>query len=91
MGECIVAAAIQYRVGEGQIVVSAPIPGRHHTIITGLFLLTNHTTRAEDEQGFLTSEGRFVDRETACRIAREAGQIKTKHGPADTLFSEDMW
>jgi len=39
-------------------------------------------------QGFLTSKGRFVDRETASNIAVAAGQ--TKGGKTD-LFSEDLY
>ncbi|WP_155468010.1 MULTISPECIES: hypothetical protein [Acetobacter] len=41
-------------------------------------------------QGFNTSDG-FVDRRIGFLVARNAGQIIKKHGPADMLFSEDMW
>ncbi len=39
-------------------------------------------------QGFLTSTGRFVDREAAAIIAHAAGQISE---PLKRLHSEDMW
>jgi hypothetical protein len=41
----------------------------------------------ENVQGFITSTGRFVDRDEAGEIAAKAGQIeKPKH-----LFSEDLY
>ena len=43
------------------------------------------------EQGFLTSDGRFVDRVEGLAIALAAGQVITKHGNPNQLFSEDMW
>lgn len=42
-------------------------------------------------QGFITSEGRFVTRHAAVRIADQAGQIVQRTAPAHGLFSEDMW
>ena len=43
-----------------------------------------------DDQGFLTSEGAFVGRRDAARIAVAAGQVAApKWGP--DLFSEDLW
>lgn len=94
----IVAAAIRYRVtlpyASGQtadIIVSSPPPGRHHTIVHGLIALADHQTCPDDEPGFLTSEGAFVNRREACVIARAAGQIKKSHGDPFTLYSEDMW
>lgn len=39
-------------------------------------------------QGFVTSSGRFVDREEAAIIAFNAGQITDK---VDTLFSENIF
>lgn len=82
------AAAVQY----GDVVVMTPRPGRHHHVINAMFAIAGDVAvGAETEQGFLTSDGRFVDRKEGFRIAEEAGQIVTKHGPEDTLFSEDMW
>lgn len=44
--------------------------------------------RAKD-QGFMTSAGRYVERDEACKIAHEAGQIDDLRG--GHLFSEDLW
>lgn len=83
----IVASAIRY---DG-VVASIAKPARHHHIIYAMNMATGRKTGGDDEQGFLTSDGQFVDRNEACIIAREAGQIETKHGPDDMLFSEDLW
>ena len=42
-----------------------------------------------DDQGFLTSFGRYVPRGEAARIAHEAGQVADDCG--GLLFSEDLW
>lgn len=41
-------------------------------------------------QGFVTQDGRFVDRREAKRIAYRAGQLIRETHPTD-LFSEDVW
>lgn len=43
---------------------------------------------AYDDQGFMTSEGRFVERPEAAQIALAAGQISAA---TTILFSEDLW
>jgi hypothetical protein len=43
------------------------------------------------EQGFVTDEGVFVDRQEALKIAIENNQIITKHGAKDELYSEDLY
>lgn len=91
----IVAAAIKQ---EG-MVCSVPRPGRHAHVIramaaAGIPIPINGT------QGFLTSDGLFVDRRTARKIADKTGQtIKSCVGPDGVpftrehteLFSEDLW
>ena len=86
MSETIEGVAIKY----GRFIVSSPRPLRHHDI---LHAVRNAGMPQEPRpvQGFMTSTGRFVDRAEACRIARTAEQIKTKTGPSDVLFSEDVW
>jgi len=42
------------------------------------------------EQGFVTYNGKFVNRKQALKIARHYGQIKYKHPPYNQLLSEDM-
>ena len=44
--------------------------------------------KAED-QGFMTSHGRYVNRQNAFEIAASAGQIKDVKG--GYLISEDLW
>lgn len=43
-----------------------------------------------EDEGFLTSTGRFVDRKQAAKIAGEAGQLIVKYVP-DELRSEDLY
>ena len=43
------------------------------------------------EQGFLTSECEFVNREEALVIAKKYNQIITKHGLDTELYSEDIF
>ncbi len=79
----IVACAIQDMHG---LVCSLPAPARHHHILQA------HGGLAGQEQGFLTSEGLFVDRRKAHAIATRAGQIVHRCGGDDeTLYSENLW
>lgn len=80
----IVAAAVKF---EG-IVCVLPPPARHHTILHAIHALRPEVTIGPDEQGFVTSFGDFVDRETARYIAVLAKQTETAHVH---LFSEDLW
>lgn len=51
-----------------------------------------HVSRKLSHQGFLTSEGRFVDRVEAKKIAENAGQLKGKKcGSTLKLYSEDLY
>lgn len=48
----------------------------------------------QEQQGFVTSHGRFVSREEGARLMREAGHISAMHGKPFTgnlLFSEDLY
>lgn len=94
--ERIAAAAIRLPPVPGfpRRVISLPPPARHDHVIRHIYEAHNLPDDAvvdASDQGFVTSMHRFVEREEACRIAFDAGQIVTKHGPPDTLFSEDMW
>lgn len=81
----IVAAAIK----QGGIVYSVPRPGRHHHVIKHM-VDCGIEPPIFGEQGFLTEDGTFVDREEARRIAIEAGQVVNPDHPRE-LFSEDLW
>ena len=89
MTETIVAAALKVN----NIIVSAPPPARHHTLLHAIF--NTYGQRGPmiktTDQGFVTSAGRFVGREEAALMAAAAGQIlKPKFQPTQ-LFSEDLW
>lgn len=91
MSEHIIAAAIQI---EG-VTISLPLPARHGQVLHAAEALhmPDYSLRAAC-QGFLTSEGRFVNRVQAKQIAHRAGQPQLRpeserHGR--DLFSEDLW
>lgn len=79
---------------EHKRIYAAPRPKRHHDVF---MVMRNEGVKIEITdiidivQGFNTSDDGFVDRRIGFHVARNAGQIIKKHGPADTLFSEDMW
>lgn len=68
---------------------SLPAPSRHFHLFA---LIAFQGTEAEPcEQGFSTSQGRFVDRKEAIVLAREAGQPIRKRDNPTQLYSEDLW
>lgn len=66
--------------------------GRHH-IDCFVLMLQNYKISQEEvmkaEQGFLTENGFFVNREQALEIAKHFNQIKVKHPSENELYSED--
>ena len=89
--EVITAAAV--RVGDpviGYVIYDVPRPGRHHDVLS---VMPEYVAVAShpDDQGFVTSAGRFVDRAEAALIARAAGQLIREPTPANMLTSEDVW
>jgi hypothetical protein len=84
MGERIVASAIRYN----GLVCALPIPARHHHLIHAIAGVTGKPVGGSAEQGFVTDEGRFVDRAEAKAIAVASEQTDTVH---KHLFSEDVW
>lgn len=88
--ERIIRAAVRWRGG----VWSLPKPKRHGDIGMLMFEMFGHNTPGMDgEQGFMTSQGRFVDRKIGRRIAVASGQYGDGEGPPhpEQLFSEDLW
>ena len=80
-------AAIMYK----GIIYSAPIPNRHHDIIKTMIVVSKIPHPFVGMvQGFLTSEGNFVNRKEAYKIAKEAKQLLREH-PGGSLFSEEVW
>lgn len=83
----IVATAVKY----GDLIVSLPRPNRHHHILN--YAHTQYGLKLGQYQGFLTSDGQFLDREDAASHAISCGQvpnIEAMHIPG-TLISEDLW
>jgi len=83
----IKAAAIKW---EGRV-YSIPAPGRHDNAIALMVKENPDKSRfLGSEQGFVTSEGKFLDRIEAAAIAIKCGQIEKLNWPPD-LYSEDLW
>lgn len=91
--ERIVAAAIKVPNLEygGDLTITAPPPARHFTLLHGFFELTRGVV--QDQQGFITSTGRFVGRKEAHAIAVASGQPMIDHPSRvdGILYSEDLW
>jgi len=83
----IVSAAVQYQ----GVIFSLPRPARHHVILHAMHAM-GLPKESRRGQGFLTSEGRFVDRSEARRVALAAGQVtEDKLHHQVHLFTEDLW
>lgn len=80
--ERLVSAAI---VRDGQTHAGAK---SHYEIRSRLGDEFPNTRNLDDEEGFMTSAGRFVDREEAKIVAEEAGQIRP--GMQRELLSSDI-
>jgi hypothetical protein len=89
----IVAAAIQFKTECGDFIISAPPPARHHNLLRAYYDLKGEPLIGSTNQGFLTSEGKFVSREEAYSIAVTSRQKFIDHPSRieGKLFSEDLW
>ena len=87
--ESILSAAIFV----GGVIHSIPQPGRHHHIIDKMVVNGMKPWQwSSNDQGFLTSTGRFVNRFEAMNIAKNSGQLLGKSPTVENeLFSEDLW
>lgn len=76
-----------------EMIAVVPAPGRHHHIINtlGEAKILSPELLAMAEQGFMTTDSRFVGREVGLLIAKTARQILRKTPPENQLFSEDLW
>ncbi len=81
------AAAIRHHTGE---VYWVPPPGRHHHVIR-MMVDAGCKKPITGKQGFVLSDGRFVDRVEAKKVAVIAGQLLGRAGKSRELFSEDVW
>jgi len=74
------------------LVLYLPAPNRHCDIFRlASKLLPKSKWPIRGEQGFLDSDGRFLDRRTAMEVARISGQVDPSREHNDDLFSEDLW
>lgn len=84
----IVAAAVYFGA-----TISLPPPARHHTILQSMELTMgiDFDRIINPLQGFLTSEGQFVNRVEAYYIAYNSGQLLRNTSGRPELYSEDLW
>jgi hypothetical protein len=100
----IVAAAIKFAGREGhELICFVPRPGRHHDVLHSMWHQfadgksdRTHESYAKEVQGFLTDDGRFLNRREAFIHVKECGQrmirsTDPKHYQGDELYSEDLW
>lgn len=83
----IEAVAIKLECG---VVMSLPRPARHHDIIREV----GQTFEGKGKpivgtQGFVLSDGAFVNRKQAVAVALRSGQLESTE--SSELFSEDLW
>lgn len=88
IGNKVEMAAI---IGEDGEVYSLPRPNRHHNIIYHLVKDMKHSTPIKGEQGFVLTDGTFVDRKTAKLHAIANNQLLERASKSELLFSECIW
>lgn len=66
-------------------------PGRHSHILQMLYEQGVPSANGQEDQGFVTNHGRYVNRQEAVIIASSRGQLIRKTSPVNQLFSEDLW
>jgi hypothetical protein len=82
----IKAAAILTKAGK---VYTSPAPKRHFDIIIAMTKKGYPTTKVQ--RGFLTSEGKYVNRRQARVIAENANQLLPNNFGLKELYTEDVW
>lgn len=70
-----------------------PKPYRHHNLLDLMYREYPEQMQVADEEGFITSTGRYVNREEAYLIAQQANQILSERHPSGLveLYSESVW
>ena len=86
--EKLVCSAIKFQI-VGSDYFHIMCGKRHADIFETMFKLRIQYEKTTHEQGFLTSNDRFVDRYEAVDIALAAGQISDTN--IKILYSEDVW
>lgn len=85
--ERILCAAIKMSINDETIIISGY---RHGDCFNIIHKLCPNKYINQDEQGFLTSFGRFVDRIEAKKIAKQADQL-IRNSVFSELISEDIY
>ena len=85
--EYITHVAIVLESGE---LFELPRPYRHHHCIKIAFKKYGEQVICSS-QGFMTSTGRYVDRQEGLAIAKAAKQLLSRHFHQRDLFSESLW
>lgn len=85
--EHILCAAIKIDVGDETLIISGY---RHGDCFNIVHKLCPNKYINQDEQGFLTSSGRFADRIEAKKIAKQADQL-IRESVFSKLISEDIY
>lgn len=75
---------------------SLPKPNRHHNVLKVMDNLYVEHDYNTEIQGFLDSNGRFMNRKDAFILAESNGQLNRSNHPKNSyngneLFSEDIW
>ncbi len=87
LNERILCAAIKISIDDESIIISGY---RHSDCFNIIHKLCPNKYINQDEQGFLTSSGRFVDRKVAKKIAKQANQL-IRDSVFSELISEDIY
>jgi hypothetical protein len=75
---------------QGNIICSLPKPNRHHHIIQGL-AQAGMPIPIIGKQGFINSDGQFLNRIEAKQKAFDYDQIQSLNTGHNELYSEDLW
>lgn len=86
-GVTIVGVAIRHENGS---IAAMPKPNRHADVIHAM-VDSGHSKPVKGEQGFMLSNGEFVGRKFARRLAQQNGQVLPNRVLRSELYSEDLW
>lgn len=81
----------QAAIYQDGVVYTLSRPARHHDIIRHMVEAEGVEPPVTGEQGFVLSDGSFVDREAALQVALLANQLHKPRHHISQLFSEDLW
>lgn len=71
---------------------SLPAPNRHHNVIRMIATKLNITHIDAHHEGFLDSQGNYLTRKHALKVAKDVGQLLNDVDViGDELYSENLW